>query len=272
VTEAYAERRPWALITGASAGLGAEFARQYAARGFDLMLVARRRERLEALAATLAGCHGIDVATTCVDLADPTAPSAVMAALDARGGELGALVNNAGYGVPGGYSSHPWRTHAAFQQVLVNAVAELCYHAVPRLRARGGGHILNVASLAAQMPGSAGHTLYAPAKAWLVKFSECLAAELAPQGVRVMALCPGFTYTEFHDVNGMRPHVSRLPSWLWMNAPDVVAEAFTALTHGAVVHIPGRVNRLLALAARVLPASLLRALIASRERDFRCVD
>ncbi len=272
MTERRAGQRPCALITGASAGLGAEFAKQYAARGYDLLLVARRRARLEVLAQTLAAQFGVTVAIECRDLAQPQALVQLVEGLDARALDLEVLVNNAGYGVPGSFLSHAWPTHADFQQVMVNAVAELCHRLAPRLVARGRGTIINVASLAGYMPGSAGHTLYGPAKAWLIKFSECLAAELKPQGVAVLALCPGFTYTEFHDVNGMRAQVARLPPWLWLRAETVVRDGLAAVARGEVCIVPGRVNRLLALGARLLPRAALRRLLASRERDFRRID
>ncbi len=264
--------RPWALITGASAGLGAEFARQFAARGFDLVLIARRRDRLDALAQTLRELYRASVIVEPADLADPAVPERLHASLCARGIVIDTLVNNAGYGVPGSFMNQSWRTHLDFQQVLVDAVIALCYRFLPAMRQRGRGTIINVASLAGLMPASAGHTLYGPSKAWLIKFSECLGHELTPHGIRVLALCPGFTYTEFHDVNGMRPQVSRLPRWLWMTAADVVREGLLALETRAAVYVPGRINRLLALGARLIPSRLAHALIARRAGDFRRVD
>lgn len=264
--------RPLALVTGASAGLGAAFARAYAARGHDLVLTARRVERLEALAAELMARHAIRCHVLPGDLAQPGAAQALLDTIEARGLAVEVLVNNAGYGVPGSYRAQPWAVHAAFQQVMIETVAELCWRVLPAMRERRRGTIINVASLAGHMPGSAGHTLYGPAKAWMIRFSECLHAELAPDGITVCALCPGFTYTEFHDVNGMRPQVSRLPSILWMSAEDVVREGLAAVERGAAVYIPGRLNRLIAAAARFLPRRLVHAAVASRERDFRRVD
>jgi uncharacterized protein len=263
--------RPLVLVTGASAGLGAVFARAYAQRGCDLILTARRAERLEALAAELQACGATSTVLPC-DLSRPGAVGDLFERIRARSLHVDILVNNAGYGVPGSYQSQPWQVHADFQQVMIEAVAELCYRVIPDMRARQRGTIVNVASLAGHMPGSAGHTLYGPAKAWLIKFSACLHAELAPHGITVCALCPGFTYTEFHDVNGMRPHVSRLPRVLWMSAEEVVAQGLAAVERGLPLFIPGRLNRLIALAARTLPDAWVRAAVASRERDFRQVD
>lgn len=265
-------QRPLALVTGASAGLGAAFARAYAAQGCDLALCARRVDRLEALADELANRHAITAHVLPCDLSQVGAAAKVFETIEARGLALDVLVNNAGYGVPGSYRSQPWAVHAAFQQVMVESVAELCWRVIPGMRARGRGTIINVASLAGHMPGSAGHTLYGPAKAWMIRFSECLHAELRDEGITVCALCPGFTYTEFHDVNGMRPHVSRLPRLLWMTAEDVVREGLAAVARRDAVYIPGRVNRAIAAAARFLPRRLVRAAVASRERDFRQVD
>jgi short-subunit dehydrogenase len=264
--------RPVALVTGASAGLGAAFARAYAARDHDLVLTARRVERLETLAAELAARHAVQTHVIPADLSQPGAAGALFDAIEARGVGIDVLVNNAGYGVPGSYLGQAWSVHAAFQQVMVESVAELCWRVVPGMRARGGGRIVNVASLAGHMPGSAGHTLYGPAKAWMIRFSECLHAELASEGIVVCALCPGFTYTEFHDVNGMRPQVSRLPRVLWMSAEEVVRDGLAAVDRGEAVHIVGRLNRLIAAAARYLPRRLVRAAVATREQDFRKID
>ncbi|HMM76602.1 MAG TPA: SDR family oxidoreductase [Gammaproteobacteria bacterium] len=264
--------RPVALVTGASAGLGTAFARAYAARGHDLVLTARRVERLEALAAELGARHAVKSHVIPADLSVPGAAAALFDAVEARDLRIDVLINNAGYGVPGGYLGQAWPVHAAFQQVMIESVAELCWRVAPGMRARGGGRIVNVASLAGLVPGGAGHTLYGPAKAWMIHFSECLHAELAPAGIVVCALCPGFTYTEFHDVNGMRPQVSRLPRALWMTAEEVVREGLAAVDRGKAVHVVGRLNRLIAAAARYLPRRLVRAAVATRERDFRRID
>lgn len=263
---------PVALVTGASAGLGAAFARALAARGHALVLTARRRERLQALADELGSRHATVCHVVPADLANPAAVATLIEEIHARGIAIDVLVNNAGYGVPGSYRSRPWEVHRDFQQVMIESVAELCWRVIPGMRERGHGCIINVASLAGHMPGSAGHTLYGPAKAWMIRFSECLHAELAGDGIQVCALCPGFTYTEFHDVNGMRPHVSRLPRALWMTAEEVVRDGLAAVERGAAVYIPGRINRAIAAAARFLPRRLVRAAVATRERDFRQVE
>ncbi|MEM1410797.1 MAG: SDR family oxidoreductase [Pseudomonadota bacterium] len=235
------KRRPWALVTGASAGIGKEFARQLAGKGYALVLVARREDRLRELAQTLEQEHGTACHVVAADLSDPAASETIVTALDAAGIEIEFLVNNAGYGVPGKLVAVPLDTHDTFMQVMVNAVIELCWRLMPGMIERERGFIINVASVAGIAPSSAGHTLYGASKAFLIKFSESLAAEGAPHGVHVSALCPGFTYSEFHDVTGTRDQVNQLPSWLWLQAEDVVRDGIDAVTREKprVVEVPG---------------------------------
>ncbi|MGN6512503.1 MAG: SDR family NAD(P)-dependent oxidoreductase [Lysobacteraceae bacterium] len=261
---------PHALVTGASAGIGAAIAREYARRGVPLVLTARRLDRLEALAGELRA--RVPVACIAADLADPSAPARLQADIVARGLAIGHLVNNAGYGVPGRFLSSDWKIHADFLQVLLGAVCELTHRFLPAMEAAGHGRILNVASLAGLVPASAGHTLYGAAKAFVIRFSESLAQEARPHGVHVTALCPGMTFTEFHDVNGMRERVSKLPAWLWQDAATVARLGVDAVERGDARCVPGGVNRLLAALSRYLPEPAARALIASRSRDFRDAD
>ncbi len=272
--EQAASPRPLALITGASAGIGAEFARQLAAAGHDLALVARRRERLEALGRELAAGHGIDYVAIEADLAEPGAPAAAFDAATAGGRTVDVLINNAGYAIAGHYHASAWEDQARFLKVMVDVVCELSHRALPGMHAAGAGRIVNVASLAGIAPGSAGHTLYAASKAFLIKFSESLAMESADFGVRVQALCPGFTYSEFHDVVGTRDIVSRLPRWMWMKADDVVAFSLEQLAdpRAPVMVVPGRANRLIAMLARKLPYRTAFGLVARRSGDFRRQD
>ena len=259
-----------ALVTGASSGIGAAIAREYARRGVPLVLTARRLDRLEALAGTLRA--QVPVACVVADLADPGAPAFLQQELAARGLHVGTLVNNAGYGVPGRFLSSDWKTHADFLQVLVTSVCELTHRFLPAMEAAGHGRILNVASLAGLVPASAGHTLYGAAKAFVIRFSESLAQETAPRGVHVTALCPGMTFTEFHDVNNMRERVSKLPSWLWQDADAVASAGIDAVERGQARCVPGGANRMLAALAKYLPETAARALIARRSKDFRDAD
>ncbi|HET9049892.1 MAG TPA: SDR family oxidoreductase [Chiayiivirga sp.] len=258
---------PHILVTGASAGIGEAIARQYARRGLPLVLTARRADRLEALAAELRGQVPCEVATA--DLADPAAPLALFEALAARKVRIGGLVNNAGYGVPGNYLTSPWETHARFLQVMVTAVSELTWRFLPQIRESGQGRILNVASFAGIAPGSTGQTLYAGAKSYLIKFSESLALENARYGVKVCALCPGFTYSEFHDVTGTRGLVSKLPNWMWLKAEDVARQGVDGLEAGRVVVVPGFGYKVLKFAFKHLPDGMARAAMARRSASIR---
>jgi short-subunit dehydrogenase len=247
------------LITGASSGIGEAFANLFAAEGFDLVITARRADRLRAVADRLQHQHGCRVEVMTDDLSDPAAPARLCAAIASRGLVIDVLVNNAGYGIPGSYLSSPWARHGALLQVMVVALAELTHRLLPGMIERGYGRIINVASLAALVPAPAGHTVYAACKSFVVKFSESLGNEVFPSGVHVTAVCPGFTFSEFHDVTGTRATVKHLPPWLWMDAPAVARESFLAVMAGTPVHVTGRINRLIAVLGRVLPQRLLVA-------------
>ena len=259
-----------ALVTGASSGIGAAIAREYARRGVPLILTARRADRLEALATEVGG--KVAVTVLAADLADPAAPAALQAAILDRGLHVAHLVNNAGYGVPGRYLSVDWKTHADFLQVLVTSVCELTHRFLPAMEAAGHGRILNVASLAGLVPASAGHTLYGAAKSFLIRFSESLALEVADRGVRVCALCPGFTYTEFHDVNGMRDRMSKLPGWLWLDADTVARQGIDAVESGRTRLVTGGPNRAIVAVSKYFPEPIARALVARRSKEFRDAD
>ncbi|MDA3933008.1 MAG: SDR family oxidoreductase [Gammaproteobacteria bacterium] len=263
-----------ALITGASAGIGAEFARQLAARGYDLVLTARRLDRLQQLADDLHAKHGIKTSCIAADLADPGAVGQLMASMAAKQLQIDTLINNAGYGVPGELTSVDWDSHRKFMQVLVMAVIELCYQLLPGMQQRGHGRIVNVASLAGLVPGTASHTLYSASKAFLIKLSESLALENEAAGIKVQALCPGFTYSEFHDVTGSRELVSQMPAYMWMQAEDVVRISLQALEqdHAPVLVVPGRVNRMLARIAAWLPHRRALNLVRKRSRKYRQQD
>ncbi len=258
-----------ALVTGASAGIGKAFAEMLAERGYGLVVTARRADRLEALAQDLRARHGVPVVVEAADLADPAAPAALVAAIEARGLHVDLLVNNAGYGVPGRYAATDWKVQRDFIQVLVTAVAELTHRLLPGMLERRWGRVLNLASLAAHVPAAPGHTLYAASKAFLVKFSEALAGECAAEGVHVTAVCPGFTYSEFHDVTGTRAQMSALPRWMWSDARDVAREGYAAVMAGTPVAVIGRVNRVIARGARHLPDAVTHAVVRRSAGSYR---
>lgn len=260
-----------ALITGASSGIGEAFAHVFASEGFDLVITARREDRLRALAARVEQTYGRRVEVITLDLAETDAPAKLCTEIAARGIQVDALVNNAGYGVPGSYLASSWERHLTFLQVLVVSVTELTHRLLPGMIEREYGRIINVASLAGLVPAPAGHTLYGAAKAFLIKFSEALAHEVRKHGVHVTALCPGFTWSEFHDVTGTREQMNRLPRWIWMDAPTVAREGFTAVMSGKSVYVNGRVNRAIAALVRLLPQRLVESAGRRAGRAYRKV-
>jgi uncharacterized protein len=258
-----------ALITGASAGIGLAFAKALAAEKANLILLARRVDRLEQIAAELRRQHGIDVQVIGADLAKPDACAVIEQTLQQRALQVDLLVNNAGFGLPGVYSSQSWQAHAESLQVLLTAPCELTHRLLPAMQARGYGRVINVASLAGLVPPSAGHTTYGAVKSFLIRWSESLRMELIGTGVHVLALCPGFTYTEFHDVNGARKLVNRLPKFMWMDADTVVAQGLDAVERNQAICVNGRWNRFLAVLTRHLPYKLASWLVNRKAQDFR---
>lgn len=263
------QKKRTALITGASAGIGRELALVFAANGFDLVLVARREERLAALAQEVQGKYGTHSHIVVADLADPAAPRRLFDEMAARHIMVDALINNAGYTVPGHFRDTAWADQAALIQVMVTAVAELCHLFGPGMAARNYGRIINVASLAGHLPGAAGGTLYAASKSFVIKMSESLSLEYLPNNVNVTALCPGFTYSEFHDVAGNRAEVSKMPKILWMDGDVVAQQAYDAVMAGKTVIINGRLNNFLAYLARLLPQVPVRSLMARNQRNAK---
>lgn len=258
-----------ALVTGASSGIGKAFAELLAAKGYALVLAARRLDRLDALAAELSRQHGIAAQTIAVDLASPDASQQIVATLAARGLIVDLLVNNAGYGQPGSYVTVPWTDHQRFMQVMVTAVLDLTYRLLPGMIDRGWGRVINVASVAGMVPSPAGHTLYGASKAFVIRFSEALNAENQSRGVNVTALCPGFTWSEFHDVTGTRDKMNQMPGFLWLQAADVVREGYDAVMSGRSVVVNGRIYRLLVWLTGALPRSLSGIVSGAAGRRYR---
>lgn len=262
--------RRLALVTGASAGIGAAFARIYASHGYDVALTARRTDRLESLAEEISLGHGVQALTFAADLAEPQSPAAILEHLNAQGRVVDVLVNNAGYGVPGSFPQSPWETHAAFLQVMLTAPTELAHRVLPGMVARQFGRIVNVASLAGLIPGSPGATLYGATKSYMVKFSQSLHLENRGTGVHVSALAPGFTYSEFHDVNDTREQISRsAPKWMWQGADAVATAGYDAAEANRPICIPGAPNRAIAAAVKLIPEAWALALMASQGPRFR---
>jgi short-subunit dehydrogenase len=257
--------RPIALITGASAGLGATFARQLAADGYDLILTARRGAALEQLAAEVRGKPGIaaDVVTADLTRDDDVARICELLAASDR---LELLVNNAGFGSRGFFFEADAGQQDAMHRLHVIATERLTRAALPGLVARGHGGIINVASVAGFLTGP-GNISYCATKAWMVVFTEGLYLELKSMGspVKVQALCPGYTYTEFHDALGVDREQIMGKGW-WMTADRVVGESLQGFKSGKLLVIPGLRYKAVAAVARFLPRSLMIR-SAARFRD-----
>jgi uncharacterized protein len=252
-----------ALITGASAGLGEQFAHRFARDGHDVILVARNEARLNALAERLR-LHKVRTFVMPFDLADPKTPKALAEAVAAKGLEVEYLVNNAGFGSNGAFLDLDVSRELEMVQVNCAALLELCHRFIGPMRARGHGRVLNIASTAGFQPGPYMATYYAT-KAFVVSFSEALFHELAGTGVTVTASCPGATATEFAKTAGndtsrlfQRPGVAK--------AEDVVHDAYEAMMQGQALAVHGWMNLLAMQSLRVSPRSVVRAIAASLNR------
>ena len=232
------------LITGASAGLGSEFARQLAAAGNDLILVARREDRLRALADELAETHGVSVDIMQADLSDPATPAALFEEIQQRGLHIDYLINNAGSSGPDLLDDRPWEDNRQYLELMITSVAGMCHHFIPPMREKGFGRVLNVASVAGLL-NLTGDYSYGPTKAYLVSMSEGMSTALAGTGVNVMALCPGFTHTEFHASEKLTNMKKSTPDFIWYDADVVIREGLAALEKGRSLYISGRLYRYL---------------------------
>jgi short-subunit dehydrogenase len=257
---------PTALITGASSGIGASFARRLARRGYHLILVARREERLQTLAAEL---RQQDRASAEVLVADLSEPSGIQQVEQRIAGSvpIDVLVNNAGFGTYGPFAEVSQDRHEDMINVHITATVRLCRAALPQMLKRSRGAIINVSSVAAFFP-LPGNANYAASKAYLVTFSEALHRELTGSGVKVQALCPGFTVTEFHDTPEYADFErSEVPKALWMRPEDIVAASLQSLRRNQVICIPGWRYRLLVAVGRNRGvASVFSALRRRRQR------
>lgn len=236
-----------ALITGGTAGIGRAFADRFAELGYDLVLVARGEKRLEATAEELRRAAGVEVETLVADLATDEGTDAVRTRLAAAERPVDILVNNAGFALGHAFRKSSLEDEERLLDVHVRAVLRLTHAALPGMVSRGKGSVINVASVAAFVPRGT----YSAAKAWVVGFSESVAAELAGTGVRCMALCPGFTHTEFHD----RAEIDegQIPKWMWLDAPDVVDAAIADLRKGLTVSVPNAKYKVLVGASKLVP-------------------
>lgn len=246
---------PTALVTGASAGLGEGFARALARQGHDLILTARRADRLEALAAELRAAHAVRVEPLPLDLGAPGGAEALMAEIAQRGLAIDLLVNNAGFGARGDFAGMDAATVIGMIDLNCRALVALCHAVLPGMVARADGAILNVASTAAFQPGPWMAVYYA-SKAFVLSFSEALHEEVRHKGVRVTALCPGPTRTEFAERAGM--HDMALFERFAGDAGLVVRDGLAAVRAGEAVRVSGVLNRAVAESTRFAPRGLMR--------------
>jgi len=255
-----------ALITGASAGLGAEFARQLASKGKNLILVARRTEPMEALARDLTDEFNVVIDVIQADLSDTEATSTLFTEVSRRGLTVDYLINNAGSAGPDLLDDRDWLAQQKYIELMMTSVAGMCHHFIPPMREKGFGRVLNVASVAGHV-SLAGDTSYGPTKAYLIALSKGLAATLRNHGVHVLALCPGFTHTDFHLSDKLTRMKNSTPAFIWYDAAVVIREGLAALEKGKDVYISGRLYRYLT----PLLKSRLGAVIMARtgvKRDY----
>ncbi len=243
----------YVLLTGASSGIGKALSERFAQEGYHLVLVARRESALNELAATLRSAHSIQVEVISQDLAKPGAAHTLVQALAQKGLNIDVLVNNAGFGLNGSFADLPLEQWSSMVQLNVSTLMELTHLLLPGMRQRGFGRILNVASVVSFMP-CPNFAVYAASKAFVLSFSQALHHELRQENIRVTALCPGATATEFHEVAGNNgTMITR-----WMDTPEQVAkEAYRALMREQSTVISGWINKPLPFLLRLSPRSLV---------------
>lgn len=252
-----------ALVTGASSGIGRELARLHAAAGGDLVLVARRADRLAALAAELTAAHGVTVHALPADLTAEGAADSLLAAVTARGIAVDVLINNAGFGGGGAFDARPAGLDEAMVRLNAEVPVALCRRFLPAMRARGSGRILNVASIVAFAPGP-GMAVYAASKAFLLSFSEALAEELSGTGVTVTAFCPGLTATEFHAAAGYVGEGRTIPGG--HDARTVAEAGYAAMREGRRIAFAETSTAIASAVPRLLPRRLVTALVGRMVR------
>ena len=242
-----------ALITGASSGLGVEFARQLADRGADLVLVARDKDALDAVAVRLRESAGVEVEVLVADLTVPRQRDKVVKRLQDEHRPVEILINNAGYGLPLAFERNDIEDEARHLALHVEAPMRLAHAALGPMLARGSGRIINVASVAGFIPRGT----YGAVKAWVLSFSRWANVRYSPRGVTVTAVCPGFVHTNFHERLGLPPGQEGIPAAMWLNAADVVREGLHDSARGKAVSIPSLRYKLLVGLSRLAPASLV---------------
>ncbi|MDO4252007.1 MAG: SDR family oxidoreductase [Rothia sp. (in: high G+C Gram-positive bacteria)] len=251
----------YALITGASSGIGSEFARLCARQGYQLVLTARSRERLEHLAQDIRRNYGVEVELICADLRRPQEVSTVVERLKREDKPVELLINNAGFGLGKSFDAAPVEAHLDQVEVLAKVPLQLMHTALHLMLARGRGRIINVASVAAFLSGGT----YSAVKGFVVSISKSASNQYRHRGVKVSALCPGLTRSDFHKNMGQTE--PKVPRFFWLDPQKVAAEALAANQAGKAVIVPSLTYKILVFAARLVPSRLSSALIA-RTRNY----
>lgn len=253
----------WALVTGASSGFGVDFAHQLAAMGLNLVLVARREERLGDVAHQIAQAHGVQTVPVALDLAQPDAPQQLFEQTTAAGYAVTVLINNAGFGLYGRFTDLAWEREREMLDIDITALVHLTRLYGADMAGRGQGYILQVASVTAFQPSPL-YTVYGAAKAFVLSFGEAVNYELRGSGVSVTTTCPGPAATEFLAVSGQRKTFYQ--RMVMMESADVVRISLDAMLRHKASIVPGRMNALAALSVRLMPRRLAAALA---ERTMR---
>jgi uncharacterized protein len=242
-----------ALITGASSGLGAEYARQLAARGVDLVLVGRDTDALDVVAAAVRRAHGVQAEVLTADLTVPRQRDRVVTRLADTSRPIDLLVNNAGFGLTGAFESRDIDDEVRHLALHVEVPMRLVHAVLPGMIERGDGRVLNVASVAGFVP----RDTYGAVKAWVISFSRWANVAYASRGITVTAVCPGFVHTNFHERLGLAPGHEGVPPRMWLHAPDVVTASLRDLARGRAISIPSVRYKVLVALSRLLPDRLV---------------
>jgi short-subunit dehydrogenase len=251
----------FALVTGATSGIGAAFTRRLAAEGRDLVLVARDHQRLETAAAALRERFPIEVEVLAADLSTDDGCERVATRIGSDDKPVDTLINNAGFGLYRAFGKAPLAEEERLLDLNVRSVLRLTHAAVAAMKPRGRGEIINISSVAGFLPRGAAAT-YAAGKAWVTSFSEGVSLLLAGSGVRITAICPGFTHTEFHQ--RAEADMSGLPSWLWLDADRIVAEGLADARRGKPVSVPSKRYKAIVGLVRLIPRPAVRKAMARR--------
>jgi len=254
------------VITGASSGIGADMARQLAERGYNVTLVARRRERLEELADELREAHDVHVDVETCDLGSPAARGRLIKKLQEGEREVVGVCNNAGFGNLGNFLDNDLEKETDVVRLNIEAVHQITGAFLPRMVEQGTGAVLNVASTAAFQP-LPGFATYAASKAFVHSFSEAVHSELSGTGVSVTSLCPGFTRTEFEQAAGAEDAAAKLPGFTWMESEDVARQAIDGMLAGKRTVVPGALNKAVSTSGRYIPRTVLLPLVKTVSKN-----